>query len=62
MEFRWAEGRYDQLSDLAAELVRLKVDVIVTHGTPGTRAAKKADLHRSPSSWRSAATPLPPAL
>jgi putative tryptophan/tyrosine transport system substrate-binding protein len=42
IEFRWAEGKYDRLSDLVAELIRLNVDVIVTHGTPGTRAAKKA--------------------
>jgi len=42
IEFRWAEGRYDRLSALIAELIRLKVDLIVTHGTPGTRAAKKA--------------------
>jgi putative tryptophan/tyrosine transport system substrate-binding protein len=42
IEFRWAEGRYDRLSALVAELIRLNVDVIVTHGTPGTRAAKKA--------------------
>jgi len=42
IEFRWAEGRYDRLPDLAAELVRLKVDVLVTAGTPGTLAAKQA--------------------
>jgi putative tryptophan/tyrosine transport system substrate-binding protein len=42
IEFRWADGRYERLPDLAAELVRLKVDVIVTHATVGTRAAKKA--------------------
>ena len=42
IEFRWAEGKYDRLPELAAELVRLKVDIIVTHGTPGTRAAKQA--------------------
>src|SRR6266446_3365211 len=42
IEFRWAEGRYDRLPDLVAELIRLNVDVIVTHGTPGTRTAKKA--------------------
>ena len=42
IEYRWAEGNYDRLPDLAAELVRLKVDVLVTHGAPGTRAAKRA--------------------
>ena len=42
IEFRWADGKYEQLSELAAELVRLKVDVLVTHGTPGIRAAKQA--------------------
>ena len=42
MELRWADDRYELLPQLAAELVRLKVDVIVTHGTPGTRAAKQA--------------------
>jgi len=42
LEYRWAEGKYDRLPDLAAELVRLKVDVILTHGTPGTQAAKQA--------------------
>jgi putative tryptophan/tyrosine transport system substrate-binding protein len=42
IEFRWAEGSYHRLAALAAELVRLKVDVLVTHGTPGTLAAKQA--------------------
>jgi putative ABC transport system substrate-binding protein len=42
IEYRWAEGKYDRLPDLAAELVRLKVDLIVTHGTPGSLAAKHA--------------------
>ncbi len=42
IEFRWAEGRSDRLPDLAAELVRLKVDVLVTGGTPGILAAKQA--------------------
>jgi putative tryptophan/tyrosine transport system substrate-binding protein len=40
--YRWAEGRYERLPELAADLVRANVDVIVTHGTPGTRAAKEA--------------------
>jgi putative ABC transport system substrate-binding protein len=42
IEYRWAEARYERLPELAAELVRLKPDVIVTHGSPGTNAAKKA--------------------
>ena len=42
IEYRWAGGKHDRLAGLAAELVRLKVDVLVTHGTPGTRAAKQA--------------------
>jgi putative ABC transport system substrate-binding protein len=41
IEFRWAEGRYDQLPALVAELVRLNVDVIVTHTVPGAIAAKQ---------------------
>ncbi len=41
IEFRWAEGKNDRLSELAAELTRLKIDVLVTYGTPGTRAAKQ---------------------
>jgi len=40
-EFRWAEGHYDRLPALAAELVGLPVDLLVTHGTPGTWAAKR---------------------
>jgi len=42
VESRWAEDKYDRLLDLAAELVRLKVDLIVTHGTPGALAAQRA--------------------
>ena len=42
IEFRVADGKYDRLVDLAAELVRLEVEIIVTGGTPGTRAAKQA--------------------
>ncbi|MBI3637632.1 MAG: ABC transporter substrate-binding protein [Candidatus Rokubacteria bacterium] len=42
MEVRWSEGRNERLGELAAELVRLKVDVLVTHGLPASRAAKAA--------------------
>jgi putative tryptophan/tyrosine transport system substrate-binding protein len=42
IEYRWAEGRNERNTENAAELVRLKVDVIVTEGTPSTFAAKQA--------------------
>jgi putative ABC transport system substrate-binding protein len=42
IEFRWAEGRYERFPEFVAELVRLKVDVILTAGTPGALAAKQA--------------------
>jgi putative tryptophan/tyrosine transport system substrate-binding protein len=42
IDYRWAEGRYDRLPGLAADLVKLNVDVLVTHGTPGAQAAKHA--------------------
>jgi len=41
IEYRYAEGKLERLPDLAAELVQLKVDVIVTTG-PGILPAKKA--------------------
>src|SRR6185295_1703114 len=41
-EPRYAEGRVERLPELAGELVRLKVDVLVTMGTPATMAAKQA--------------------
>jgi len=42
IEYRFAEGKLDRLSELAAELVRLKVEVLVTAGPAPTRAAKEA--------------------
>ena len=42
IDSRFAEGRSDAVSDLAAELVRLKVDIIVVTSTPATAAAKNA--------------------
>ena len=42
IEHRSAEGKLDRLPDLAAELVSLKVNIIVTQGTPAAQAAKKA--------------------
>jgi putative ABC transport system substrate-binding protein len=42
IEYRWAEGHYDRLPALANELVRLNIDVLLTHATPGAIAAKNA--------------------
>ena len=42
IEYRSADGRAERFPDLAAELVRLKVDLILTRGTPATMAAKNA--------------------
>ncbi len=42
IEYRWAEGKYERFPTLIAELIALKVDVIVTAGTPATQAVKKA--------------------
>ena len=42
MEYRWAEGRMDRYADIAAELVRQKVDVIVTYSTSTVIALKRA--------------------
>src|SRR5215210_499713 len=42
IESRWADGRFERLPDLAAELVRLKVDVIVASVTQASLAAKQA--------------------
>jgi len=42
IEYRYAEGKLDRMSGLAAELVRLKVDIIVATGTTPSRAAMQA--------------------
>jgi len=42
IEYRWAEGREERFTEIAAEFVRLKVDVIFTYATPPVIAAKRA--------------------
>jgi len=44
IEYRYVEGKLDRVSELAAELVRLKVDIIVTAGPASTRSAKEATV------------------
>src|SRR5947208_13534989 len=41
IEVRWAEGRSDRAAEIAADFVRMKVDALVTSGTPTTLAAKQ---------------------
>jgi ABC-type uncharacterized transport system substrate-binding protein len=43
IEYRYAEGVDERFSNLAAELMQLKVDIIITSGTPATQAAKNAN-------------------
>jgi len=42
IEYRWGEGREERFAEVAAEFVRLKVDIIVTSGTLAVMAAKRA--------------------
>jgi putative ABC transport system substrate-binding protein len=42
IEYQWAEGRTERLAEIAAEFVRLRVDVIVTHSAAPVAAAKQA--------------------
>ena len=54
IEYRWADGRNERFAEIAAEFVRLKVDVIVTGGTRTRDRGKAGDsgLSRSCSHWR----------
>src|SRR5437870_10275227 len=52
IEYRYAEGKAERLPDLAAELVSLKVDIIVAGGTPPPLAAKRWSCgRRSGAAW-----------
>ena len=44
IEYRWADGQYERLPRLVAELLSAKVDIIVTAGTPATLAVKRATM------------------
>ena len=57
IEYRFGEGKRDQLPELAADLVRLKVDLIVAAGDPAASAAKKATTS-TPIVMASASDPL----
>jgi putative tryptophan/tyrosine transport system substrate-binding protein len=57
IEYRWAEGSSDRAAELAADLVRLKVDIIVTYANPIVLAAKRA-TSAIPIVFAAAADPL----
>jgi putative tryptophan/tyrosine transport system substrate-binding protein len=56
IEYRWAEGRYERFPDFMAELVQLKIDLIVVAGTPATLAAKRSPMWTRSSKARSPPT------
>ncbi len=60
-EYRYADGEYDRFAALANELVRLKVDVVVTPGTRATLAAKNA-TRTIPIVFTGVADPVPSGL
>ena len=61
VEYRWAEGRAEQFTKFAVEFARLKVDVIVTSGTPAALAAKRA-TRRIPIVFALSADPVASGL
>jgi putative tryptophan/tyrosine transport system substrate-binding protein len=62
IEYRWADGQYDRLEDLAADLVRSQVAVIVTVGGPQVARAAQAATSTIPIVFRSGSDPMQDGL
>ena len=62
IEYRWAEGHYDRLSALAADLAGRKVDVIVTQGGPPSALAAKSATSTIPIVFHTGADPIADGL
>ena len=58
IEYRWAEGSYDRLPALAADLVRRKVDLIATSGDPASALAAKSATSKIPIVFTSGDDPV----
>lgn len=61
IEYRWADGKLDRVPGFVAELVHVKVDVIVSSATPAIRFAKEQTA-TIPSSWQASPIPSPTGL
>lgn len=52
IDVRWADGRNDRSAEIAAELVRRKVDVIVTYSSEHTQIVKQCSMSRKSATFR----------